>query len=77
LAALFLSLGERENVLLISRAVETMPRARGTCSYEGVETESSLIPLRVAGEPNIIELDGYWISRPDNTIVASPITFGD
>jgi hypothetical protein len=33
LAPTFLSLRKRENVLLISRAVETVPWAGGTCSY--------------------------------------------
>jgi hypothetical protein len=76
LAPSFLSLRKRENMLLIiSRAVETSPRAEDMCPYCGVETRSNLIPLRVMGEPNVNGVGECWIRRPNDIITASPIIF--
>jgi hypothetical protein len=74
---LVISLKKRENVLLISRTVEITLWAGGTCTYEDVEIRSNHIRLRIVDEFHTDELDGYWISRPNSVIMASPIIFGN
>jgi hypothetical protein len=56
---LVISLRRRENVLLISRAVEITPHLGCTCSYECVETRSSHIHLGIVGEPYTNGLDEH------------------